>query len=373
MSIILSQFIQIRPPKIRRKNKNGFTCKKNRQYNFTSFTMNLFNLLLLIIFGFAQINCLIKTWIQDPANSLTSSNGEQNQCVKSKAIYGKEIDGLLYMKDQQNINEIILPRDGAIIVLSNSKVELSNADKKCTDVDISDIKPFEYKSKRLWFSSKSWSTDGETENVAKSSVFKIPCECDTIVFPNQYAASVDLEYVDEIVADKILINDRTDDFNEFLETKIGQKMFLNSEAVRFVQGFCHPPNYCGCHNHKRFNEYTDLICDEESKYCEEPHCLQPIKPAGNCCPICGSILNFRIRDTCEFNITHMNEVGRKLNRFRNGKYVKKLNYYAGMVPGKHRDDNIVQLVIAEIDEYTGISVEFMNFLTKDDRFKGKIA
>lgn len=324
---------------------------------------------LFILFALkTQINCSIKTWIQEPIQSWSSINHEQNECVKSKAIFNKQIDGLLYMENQQKIDEIILPSDGAIVLTTNSKVQFSNT-QKCDFENVANLQTLD-SPKRLWFSTKSWSTAGEDTNAARPDVFKIPCECDIVEFPSKNVGAVDLDYVSEIVADKIVINERTDNFDQFLESEIGQKMFLNSEAVRFVQGFCNPPKYCGCHNHKRFNEYTDLICVEESKYCEVPHCLQPIHPMGHCCPMCGAILNFRIKDSCDFNITNMNEVGRKLKRFRNGKYVSKINYYAGMVPGKLQEDNVAQLVVAEVGEYTGISVEFMNFLTNDDRFKG---
>lgn len=325
----------------------------------------------LIFFALkSQVDCVVKTWVKDPSQSWANINREQNDCVKSKAIFSKQVDGLVYMKEQQQLNEIILPSDGAIVLTTNSKVRFSNT-QKCDFNHIDHLKTLD-SSKRSWFSTKSWSTEGENANVAKPDIFKIPCECDVVEFPSDYIPSIDLEYIDEIVADKILINDRTDNFERFLESRIGQKMFLNSEAVRFVQGFCKPQKYCGCHNHKRFKEYSELLCSEESKYCEDPHCLEPIHPVGHCCPICGATLNFKIKDTCDFNISNMSEVGRKLNRFRNGKYLNKIHYYAGMVPGKRREDNIVQLVVAEVGEYTGISIDFMNFLTKDVRFQGKI-
>lgn len=311
------------------------------------------------------MDCSTKIWRKDPVEPWTSVNNAPSECMK--AVFNKEIEGFLLMNKEQRLNEVILPSDGAIVISSGSKVEFS--DRKCGSNNVYESNLTTPK-KRLWFSTKSWITQGETENVAKPDVYKIPCECDTVEFPNEYLAAVDLEFVDEIVVDKILINDKTDNFEGFLETPIGQKMFLNSEAVHSSQGICSPPKYCGCHNHNRFEKYTELLCDEESKYCPEPQCLQPIQPKGHCCPICGAILNFKIKDTCEFDLKKMVEVERKMRRFRNGKYATKINYYAGMVPGKRRDDNLVQLVVTEVGEYTGISIEFLNFLTKDENFKG---
>lgn len=336
---------------------------------FSTLKMDISLALLLLLFIFERsVNCDVKTWIKDQSQPWGIATA-QNECSKSKAIFKKEIDGVLYMDNNQHqLQDVILPSDGAIVLSPNSKIHFSNT-KKC---DSDEVTPMLSQPKHLWFSSKNWHIDGESENVAKPHVFKIPCECDTVEFPSDNVNAVDLEYVDEIVVDKIIINDRTDNYEEFLETPIGQKMFLNSEAVHFTHGLCHPQKYCGCHNQIRFRKYTDIVCEEDSKYCPEPHCLDPIQPEGHCCQTCGAILNFKVKDTCDFNITNMNEVERKLRRFRNGKYFNKLHYFAGMVPGKTRDENFVQLIVAEVEDYTGISVEFMDYLTKDERFQGEL-
>lgn len=325
---------------------------------------------LLFLLEWPLTNGLVKTWIKDQSQSWSKSDVSQNECSKSKAIFQKEVDGFFYMDSQQHqLQEVILPSDGAIVLPTQTNITFTNT-KQCESD--SDEANFLGKSKRLWFSSSSWQTEGEGVNLAKPDVYKIPCACDVVVFPSENIYAVDLQYVDEIVTKQIIINDRTDNIEQFLESPLGQKMFLNSEAVRFLKGLCNPQKYCGCHNPVRFRKYTDIICEEESKYCKEPHCLDPIKPEGNCCPICGAILNFKIRgDTCDFDMDNMKEVGRKLRRFRNGKYVNRLHYYAGMIPGKTTDENFVQLVVTEVDDYTGISVEFMDFLTRDSRFQGK--
>lgn len=315
------------------------------------------------------VNGVVKTWIKDREQPWGKPTGSGAAADCKKSIFKKEIDGFLYMDNQHSLQEVVLPTDGAIVISPNSQVDFADS-KKCGPTTSDDDTNLLGTTKRLWFSTKSWSTEGEGKNVAKPHVFQIPCECDIVEFPSENVYAVDLQLVDEIVADKILINDRMDNFDQFLETPIGQKMFLNSQDVHFTPGLCHPPKYCGCHNHNRFEKFKDLLCLEESKYCEEPRCLEPIQPAGHCCKMCGAMLDFKIDDTCDFNITNMSEVGRKLKRFRNGRYVNKLHYFAGMVPGKTAKENLVQLVIAEVDDYTGISVEFLDYVTKDERFQG---
>lgn len=320
-------------------------------------------LLALLLSSILQVNGEIKTWHD---NTIISND----ECIQSKTIFPSNSDRIIYMHIPTHFDEIVLPKDGAIILERQSenslKSAIENPPTECERIDLNGRKP-----KQLWFAADSWTND-EPINVAKPHVYRIPCECDGIVFPvHPPTPPVDLQFVDEIVAEQIMIGDKVDDFNAFLETSLGQKMFLNSEAVRFEQGLCHPQQYCGCHNSKRFDEYTALVCEHELENCPDAPCLDPIQPFGHCCAMCGSVLHMRIEDSCEFNMTNMDEVGRKLRRFRNGKYVNRLHYFAGMVPTIHGEHNIVQLVVAEVDEYTGISREFMKYLTKDEHFKGK--
>lgn len=334
--------------------------------------MDISWVLLFLILLEHPVNGVVKVWKKDQSEPWGESDADKNDCSKSKAIFQKEVEGFLYMDAQDHqLQEVILPVDGALVLPTQSKVHFSDTKQCDTDGNGANLLG---KSKRLWFSSTSWQTEGESENVAKPDVFKIPCECDTVEFPSENIYAVDLQYVDEIVVNQILINDRTDNIEKFLETPLGQKMFLNSEAVQFSKGFCHPQKYCGCHNPDRFKKYTDILCEDESKYCKEPHCFNPIKPEGHCCPICGAIMNFKFddRSTCEFNTTNTEQIYRKLRRFRNGKYLNKLHYYAGMVPGKTPSENVLQLVVAEVDDYTGISVEFMDYVMKDPLLQGKI-
>lgn len=318
-------------------------------------------LLAAALISLSLVHCEIKTWHD---NTRVASD----DCVQPKTIFPKESDRVIFLHIPDNFNEIVLPKDGAIILerqSDNVKPTSPDLQNNCERIDLNGRKP-----SQAWFSADSWS-NGEPTNVAKPHVYRIPCECDQVVIPvDPPTPPVDLEYADELVAEQIKIGDKVDDFNGFLETAIGQRMFLNSEAVRFEPGLCHPERYCGCHSFERFEKYTSLVCERDGANCPEAPCLEPIKPHGHCCPVCGSVLQFRIDDACEFNMTNMNEVGRKLQRFRNGKYVNQLHYFAGMVPRKDADHNFVQLVVAEVDGYSGISREFMQFLIKDGRFKG---
>lgn len=296
------------------------------------------------------------------------------ECAETKAIFEKQVNGLVYLRDPGAVSDFVLPKDGVMVLLDNSQMIFTPPGPGCAN-DTVDYMFHTYSNVQKWFAVNSWSTRDEEFNVAKSHIFRIPCECDT-VYISDTGFSIDLAMVDEIAFDKFVVDgkecDSDQEMTEFLLTKPGQKMFTNSDAVQFVKGYCRPQRYCGCHNHRRFEKYKDLLCEEEQKHCEIPHCKDPIQPSGHCCAMCGAMLDFKMGDSCEMNATRLHTLTKdKLARFRSGRFEKKIHFYAGMVPGKKRDDNIMQLVVAEVGEYSGISVDFMDYLTKDEHFKGE--
>lgn len=333
-------------------------------------SLNCFLCIALIVVPLSDMNAETKVWIRahKPEWIQTGSN---KKCAESKAVHDKHVDGLMYLKEAGAATDFILPRDGVMVLLDNSQMVFT-PEPGCEHS--TDYMIFNYSNVQKWFSAESWITHDEQFNAAKSHVFRIPCECDTVSIVDS-GFSIDLDMIDEIAFDKFVIQDKVcdndQDMTDFLLTKPGQRMFTNSDAVQFVKGFCNPQRYCGCHNRRRFEKYSDLLCAEERKHCHVPHCQYPIQPMGHCCPMCGAMLDFKLEDSCEFNMTLLHtQTARKLARFRNGRYQKAIHFYAGMVPGKKRDDNIAQLVVTEANEYTGISVDFMEFLMKDEHFKG---
>lgn len=329
----------------------------------------MFTSLLLCLYLLASpANSLIKIWNSN-ATEFWEPVGS-DKCHTSKAVLTRQLDGLFYLGSQvqNDLHEIVLPNDGVLVLPDAFNLRLSDKNK----CDEGNYVLLGQTSSKPWFSVDSWITKNVVNNVAKPHIDRIPCECDTIIFPTISGVSIDLELVDEIVAEKIQINNKEGDFTRFLETEVGQRMFSNSEAVRFVQGICHPPKHRACHNFKRFHEYLSILCQHESAKCTVPHCLDPIQPVGHCCPICGAAMDFSLKENSdEFNLEQLNRLLQtKLVRFRNGKYANSLHYYAGMLPRKREDDKVVQVTIAETEEYTGISGEFLNYIEKDSHFQG---
>lgn len=326
--------------------------------------------LVIVILVASQVGGEKKVWYS-PHGTRWEQFGSNDKCAKSRAVFPKQVDGLLYMREKGAVSEYVLPADGVMVLLDKSAMEFlpEPGCERNTDHMF-----FNYTNVRKWFSTRSWSTD-EKFNAAKPHIFHIPCECDTIDIRDS-GFSIDLQFIDEIVFDKFIVEDKVceaeTEMTEFLLTKVGQRMFTHAEAVQFVKGFCNPMQFCGCQNRRRFDKYAPLLCEEEAKHCETPHCADPFTPDGHCCPICGAKLDFRVPDSCEYDMEKLRTItAQKLKRFADGKHESKIHFHAGMIPGvKENMHSVAQLVITEPGEFSGISVDFMDYLTKDENFKG---
>lgn len=330
--------------------------------------MSGFSILLVFFSSISSINCAVKMW--NPIESDYWKYIGNEKCSLKKMVLSKHLDGVFYMDmglpNAKPFGELVLPSDGVIIMPKALQVSLINTDE-CATGSLNGYLTLQQTKSKSWFDTSNWNN----QNIATPHVERIPCECDRITIPPVSATSIDLEMVEVIVADKIQINERQSDFTKFLETRVGQRMFTNSDAVRFEQGVCKPPKHLSCHSVKHYHDYYGLVCERERPKCELPRCLNPILPRGHCCDMCGAIIEFRIRDDPkEFKWEEMNRIIQsKLKRFRSGKYANSLVYHIGFV-GDKTEDQFVQLVITELNEYDGSSVEFVNYIKKDPHFQG---
>lgn len=331
------------------------------------FTLNSIRILCICAVIVAA-NCEIKIWFTNASDHWEHSGS--NKCGTTKAVLSKQLDGVFYMnsRPEQSINEFVLPLDGAVVVPDTFALPLSNGER-CTEDDYMVMKQ---SAPQSWFDPENWNMNVKSQ--AKPHIDRIPCECDEVIILPITGVSIDLEFVDEILARSIVINQHEADFNQFLETRIGQRMFTNTEAVRYTPGVCSPPRHRACHSHEHFHEYLGLVCQHVTPKCPTPHCLKPIQPIGHCCSMCGAIMEIRIREQPDdFQFDKLQQlILTKMKRFRNGRYANALEYYVGFVSNNKANDKLVQMVVAEPEEYTGISLEFMTYISKDPKFQGKL-
>lgn len=301
--------------------------------------------------------------------------GENKECAEKTMVYPEDHMGLFRLPKITEINQLVLPQNG--IVILQGTINFIDIDRTLCDTQ----KDYKYKvmNKQSWFLADNWKYFDSLNilridmNSAKPHIDRIPCECDTVIFPNKETVAVDLTFVNELVVDKVMVdNDEHGNFEEFLKTELGQFMFPSTEAVTFIRGTCNPQIFCGCHSYQQFYEYEEILCLNE--ICATPTCLTPIKPIGHCCSICGATALINVKQNCSMErdkLTYLIE--NRIRKIENGEFLNSIDYYVGIVPGNSRNNmpDKIQIVITEKYEYIGESVRFIKLLDNLEPFKGK--
>lgn len=277
-------------------------------------------------------------------------------CINQTFIYQKL--GGLYFTIPEEINTIILPSTGAIVFQQNQEIRFKARQSKCHS-DSYNTNHFKLHiiQPMSWFDTDNWRISGsQSQNQAIPHIDRIPCECDVVEFPTNHSLWIDLDYRPELTVKQVKINDRTDNLNGFLDTTLGQSMFIYDKGdISFEEGLCEGTKSCGCHEPARFVEYLDSICIN-SPVCHEPDCLDPIQPIGHCCPICGAMIQLTVNDEyCKSDLRSINEYLELAIRTRE-QYADQVDGYMGIVRGEHDKDIKIQVIAVDKGEYNELSV-----------------
>lgn len=309
-----------------------------------------------------------KVWTLRDDKFISFGNNDPD-CINQTVIYQRE--GGIYFTIPEQINTIILPSTGAIVFQQNQEIKFKARQSKCHSDNYNTnhfklhiIQPMS------WFNTDNWRIKGsEYQNRAIPHIDRIPCECDVVEFSTNHSLWIDLDFMSQITVKQVKINGRTDNFNGFLATNLGESMFINyeSDGGAFKEGLCEESKSCGCHEPTRFVDYFKSICIN-SEVCHEPDCLDPIQPIGMCCPICGAMIQFSVDGAyCESNFRSINEY-MELKILMEEKYAGKVDGYIGMIRGEHDKDIKIQIVAVDKAEYNELSVGLIKKMTQSKKF-----
>ncbi|KAJ6650032.1 Protein amnionless, partial [Pseudolycoriella hygida] len=297
---------------------------------------------------------------------------DKSDCINQTFVYQKQ--GGIYFDIPEEINTIILPMNGAVIFQQNQEIKFKAKQPKCHGDDYY-TRHFKMHILRdmSWFDTDNWRIKGSlSQNKAVPHIDRIPCECDVVEFPANHSLWIDLNFIPQLTVQQVIINGKSDNLNGFLDTNLGQSMFMYyRDYVRFQEGLCEGPKSCGCHDPALFKEYLDLVCIH-SEVCQEPPCLDPIQPIGHCCPICGAMIQVTVgEDNCLSDFKSANE-NMELFTLMKEKYAGKVDGYIGMVRGDHDKEIKFQIIAVDKEDYNELSVQMVKGMSESKKFNAML-
>lgn len=166
-----------------------------------------------------------------------------------------------------------------------------------------------------WMAYNNWYSESNT-NPAKPDVEKIPCDSDEVIFNATSVTRVDMDSLFVLQLKRVSIGDKwlqPEEFGAFCTTVLGQKMFENCANVNFEPPKASASNSPVSSCHLMWDYYESAVCSNAPK-CSPAKCIDPIRPHGFCCDICGASLRVVIPPKQNLVLTDLNTMlSRKLS------------------------------------------------------------
>lgn len=309
-------------------------------------------------------NGATKIWNIKNLEPSYKAHGGNKACAEHTIVYEMLASVEVHLPTYRWLVErIVLPFEGAIIINDTHPITLHTLPPSECSIRAREFKDFMLieEQMRSWFTANMWLTDGETvPNKAVPTINRIPCECDEVVFPEYESLSVLIDGAQDISVASVKINGRHGGFKEFLKTELGTMMFYvkNANDIIVEPGVCNPPKFCGCHSYQRYLEYMEAVCKLEE--CEPAHCIDPIKPMGQCCPMCGaSVFLKHDQKDCSGNLSIIRYgLEESLRNWDDGKFAELLDLYVGYFPNGSDTEGVLQVTVADKGDYNEHSTDF---------------
>lgn len=301
--------------------------------------------LVILVVG---VNSETKFW--NPKENVDEWFSHQITCPKTTLKFD---DGAFTISGQSHEKAIQFSESGWWVMSENMHMVIGDSPDttpdECTNAFGAEVTVHSPISQR-WTNPKNW--DSETNNnPAKPDIEKIPCDFDSVIF-NTSATRVNMEGLYELKLGPVVINGKRlwpREFGSYCSTPVGQKMFENSQDAVFSDAIV-PPVRGACQSNLLF--YQSIVC--ETVQCELAKCIDPIRPLGFCCPICGSSAVLEIHQNTEIKLSSLNnQLSQKLTQL--GK--SGLSFHSSFF--NDRTKMKLQINIVEKGEYKSDSVSAM--------------
>lgn len=264
-----------------------------------------------IFVGFSECRRIIwkqRTNIGDARNWV----GDKVPCSSDTLLFPQQNYDLIKLSNF-SMKEIILPKTGAFILDTQTSLNFHETDTKCK---ANEIKSFKSVIQTPWLSTNNWLSardvnqngviNDDENNAATPHEERVPCDNDEIIFPQNNSFVVDLQSVPILSFKSIAIDGRIlsmNEFKDFLFSTFGQSAFKNTDNTLFIESSCNDASEnCVCH--QKNDALMEQLCENEISNCQmtPPHCSDPIKPIGHCCPECGALFHMKLDSDVNFNL-----------------------------------------------------------------------
>lgn len=265
--------------------------------------MSLQTVLLICLCLFSPAFALYKQWIPD-TNYENATNWDKGSvpCGNDRVYFQSERRVSVYVETVHSLLEMRLPVNGELILASGAAfVPSSGSEPGCgggVTARFKDSEGLKWFDPGLWKAAATWDDLQAGRFVFSVHGESVPCNQDDVVFrPGSFRVDVSSGQLTVPVKSVSILGQKFStgsSFSQYLTSNSGKLQFHGSSLPAVVPPVCTDPSGCQCGTAAD----QERIC--ASVTCPELACLNPLRPVGHCCDICGAIVNLQISEA--FNL-----------------------------------------------------------------------
>lgn len=303
-----------------------------------------------LVFGSTLISASTVKWLPNASFKLPANYKDGKlPCSKQTVVFPQTIVGSIKIASGTEVGGLILPEDGELILDGLLTFGSNPADINCTDGNSYYLD----KTANSWNQADVWSSPKFNEATPDSD--RVPCFNDDVEFPAEAKFTLTLPKVSQIVKSiKIgttsFTNDRQFIYYIAAQSTDEQIQFILNDFMSIGVKIKETPHCsqfgCAC-------QPIPMDIDCSAKFCPKPTCVDPIKPLGFCCEICGGYVLFDADEGFDMKLFG-DLVENTVNKYGKDRAV----YHIGFSP--EIPFRRIQLVVVDKGDYDGSSAEIIN-------------
>ncbi|KAG7299964.1 hypothetical protein JYU34_016996 [Plutella xylostella] len=308
---------------------------------------------LHVLFFTSLSSSAVLKWIPSASFDLAINfNDKKLPCSKQTVVFPESIMETIRIRSKTHVKGLVLPVNSEIS-LETDAIEFGGGDKEdgCEEGNAYYLD----RSASSWAQADVWQSDRFNE--ATPDAERIPCYDDLVEFPEESQFTVKMPDVSQVTRGIKVNGEVLYSTVQFIRHAFSfeehEQSFVPNENLRLgvsinMKAECTSPAGCPC-------QKFPVKIDCSTKFCPKPTCLEPIKPIGHCCKICGGALAFEVDQS--FIYQRFKELVQE-TVMSYGE--ERLVYHVGRIVSDTKE--LVQVVVLDKDGYTGTSAEVVNDL-----------
>ncbi|XP_029453855.1 protein amnionless [Rhinatrema bivittatum] len=247
---------------------------------------------------------LYKQWIPN-TNFENASNWDNLRapCNGATIIFENRKKLSVLVQSMHSVTGMYIPWDGEFILASGAGFAAYTAGSASNPgCETESTSTFRDADSYQWLDPTLWHAASSTDDLESGNYLfsvheeSVPCRYDDVVFPadasfrvniQSYSQAIELKSV-SIMGQKFT---RDEDFVHYMQSNTAKLQFHGQGSLKVTNAKCNDKTGCACGNSWERENICSALLQHSENVCPGVVCMNPLRPVGHCCDICGATVS----------------------------------------------------------------------------------